>query len=85
MIELRSTKYAGHCEINKSQLCAVDTWGRCYDHKFLRFLLIFGEKIKRYVCILKKQCYYHIFAKISRSLIFKIAIFFRQIFRQKYF
>jgi hypothetical protein len=21
------------------------TWGRCYDHNFLRFLTIFGEKI----------------------------------------
>jgi hypothetical protein len=28
--------------------------GRCYDHNFLRFLTIFGEKIGVF---LKNQCY----------------------------
>jgi hypothetical protein len=32
----------------------IGSWGRCYDHNFLRFLTIFGEKIGVF---LKKQCY----------------------------
>jgi hypothetical protein len=31
-----------------------NTWGRCYDHNFLRFLAIFCEKIG---VLLKNQCY----------------------------
>jgi hypothetical protein len=34
-------------------------WGRCYDHNFLRFSTIFGEKIGVF---LKNQCYDQIFA-----------------------
>jgi hypothetical protein len=34
------------------------TWGRCYDHNFLRFLPIFGEKIGVF---LKNQYYDHNF------------------------
>jgi hypothetical protein len=33
--------------------------GRCYDHNFLRFLTIFGEKIGVF---LKNQCYDQNFA-----------------------
>jgi hypothetical protein len=32
-----------------------ETWGRCYDHNFLRFLAIFGEKNGVF---LKNQCNY---------------------------
>jgi hypothetical protein len=32
---------------------SVGTWGRYYDHNFLRFSPIFGEKIGVF---LKKQC-----------------------------
>jgi hypothetical protein len=35
------------------------TWGRCYDHNFLRFLPNFGEKIGGF---LKNQCYDQNFA-----------------------
>jgi hypothetical protein len=38
--------------------------GRCFDHNFLRFLPIFGEKIGFF---LQNQCYDQIFAKTSRS------------------
>jgi hypothetical protein len=34
-------------------------WGRCYDHNFLRFATIFGEKIGVF---LKNQCYDQYFA-----------------------
>jgi hypothetical protein len=33
-------------------------WGRCYDHNYLRFLPIFGEKIGVF---LKNHCYDPIF------------------------
>jgi hypothetical protein len=36
-----------------------ETWGRCYDHNFLRFSTIFGEKIALF---LKNQCYDENFA-----------------------
>jgi hypothetical protein len=36
------------------------TGGRCYDHNFLRFSTIFGEKIGVF---LKNQCYDHNFCK----------------------
>jgi hypothetical protein len=36
-----------------------EIWGRCYDHNFLRFLTIFGEKIGVF---LKNQCYDQNFA-----------------------
>jgi hypothetical protein len=38
------------------------TRGRCYDHNFLRFLTIFGEKIGVF---LKNQCYDQLFSKFS--------------------
>jgi hypothetical protein len=37
-----------------------ESWGRCYDHNFLRFLPIFGETIGIF---LNNQCCDHIFAK----------------------
>jgi hypothetical protein len=49
--------------------------GRCYDHNFLRFSPIFGEKI---AVFLKNQCYDQFFN--SSSLSKK-----RQNFRRKYF
>jgi hypothetical protein len=36
-------------------------WDRCYDHNFLRFLTIFGEKIGVF---LENQCYDQFFFKI---------------------
>jgi hypothetical protein len=36
--------------------------GRCYDHNFLRFSPIFGEKI---VVFLKNQCYDQFFKKVA--------------------
>jgi hypothetical protein len=38
------------------------SWGRCYDHNFLRLSTIFGEKIGVF---LQNQCYDHFFLKIS--------------------
>jgi hypothetical protein len=32
-----------YCKKNEKKLC-LHGWGRCYDHNFLRFLTIFGEK-----------------------------------------
>jgi hypothetical protein len=55
-------------------------WGRCYDHNFLRFLPIFGEKNGVF---LKNQCYDNIFAKNSSSLS-KKRRFFRRKIRRKY-
>jgi hypothetical protein len=40
------------------------TWGRCYDHNFLRFLTFFGEKIGVFL----KQCYDQNVAKFSFTL-----------------
>jgi hypothetical protein len=60
---------------------STQTWGRRYDHNFLRFLPIFGEK---FGVFLKNHCYDHIFAKTSNSLSKKRQNF-RQIFRRKYF
>jgi hypothetical protein len=37
----------------------IDSWGRCYDHNFLQFSTIFGEKIGVF---LKNQCYDQNFA-----------------------
>jgi hypothetical protein len=56
------------------------TRGLCYDHNFLRFSTLFGEK---YCVFLKNQCYDHIFAK-TRSSLSKKRQHFRQIFRRKY-
>jgi hypothetical protein len=39
-------------------------WGRCYDHNFLRFFPIFGEKIGVF---LKYQCYDQIILKFVLS------------------
>jgi hypothetical protein len=55
------------------------SWGRCYDHNFLRFLPIFGEKIGVF---LKKQCYDQFFHNLA--LLSKMPIFF-QIFSAKIF
>jgi hypothetical protein len=55
-------------------------WGRCYDHNFLRFSPIFGEKIGAF---LKNHCYDQVFRKTSFSLS-KKRQYFRQIFRRKY-
>jgi lysyl-tRNA synthetase class I len=41
------------------------SWGRCHDHKFLRFLPIFGEKIGVF---LKNQCYDQNIFKIITSV-----------------
>jgi hypothetical protein len=49
--------------------------GRCYDHDFLRFLTIFGEKIGVF---LKNQCYDQNFALFAFVLSQK-----RQFFRKK--
>jgi hypothetical protein len=54
--------------------------GRCYDHNFLRFSSIFGEKIGVF---LKNQCYDQNFAYFSFVLDQKRQ-FFRWIFRRKY-
>jgi hypothetical protein len=43
--------------LKKTQL-ASSSWGRCYDHNFLRFSPIYGDKIGEF---LKKQCYDHFF------------------------
>jgi hypothetical protein len=51
--------------------------GRCYDHNFLRFLSIFGEKIGVF---LKNQCYDQNFAYLSQK-----SQLFRWLFRRKYF
>jgi hypothetical protein len=59
----------------------LSTWGRYYDHNFLRFSTIFGEKIGVF---LKNQCYDQNFAYLSFVLSQKRQ-FFRWIFRRKYF
>jgi hypothetical protein len=41
------------------------SWGRCYNHNFLRFLSIFGEKMAFF---LKNQYNDQLFAKTSSSL-----------------
>jgi hypothetical protein len=41
-------------EIERLSQVRSPTRGRCYDHKFLRFSPIFGEKIGVF---LKNQCY----------------------------
>jgi hypothetical protein len=38
------------------------SWDRRYDHNFLRFLTIFGEKIGVFI---KNQCYDELFSKFS--------------------
>jgi hypothetical protein len=55
--------------------------GRCYDHNFLQFFPIFGEKIGGF---LKYQCYDQLFSKFCFVLSQKRQIF-RQIFWRKYF
>jgi hypothetical protein len=57
------------------------TWGRCYDHNFLRFLTIFGEKIGVFS---KIQCYDKKFAYFSLVLSQKCQ-FFRNFFSAKIF
>jgi hypothetical protein len=60
-------------------ICSIwwTTWVRCYDHNFLRFFPIFGEKIGVF---LKYQCYDKLFSKFSFVLSQKTPIF-----RRKYF
>jgi hypothetical protein len=41
------------------------TWGRCYDHNFLRFLPMFGKKLSFFS---KTNAMITIFAKTSSSL-----------------
>jgi hypothetical protein len=55
-------------------------WGRCYDHNFLRFLPIFGEKNGIF---LKYQCYDQLFSKFSFVSSQK-RHFFRKIVWRKY-
>jgi hypothetical protein len=57
------------------------TRGRRYDHNFLRFLPIFGEKIGGF---LKDQCYDQIILKFGFVLIQKRQ-FFRKNFWRNYF
>jgi hypothetical protein len=59
----KQTKNWGHLFPRKSHAINLIKYGlhrrirgRCYDHNFLRFLTIFGEKIGVF---LKNQCYYH--------------------------
>jgi hypothetical protein len=40
--------------VDPSENIGSNTRGRCYDHNFLRFSTIFGEKI---AVFLKNQCY----------------------------
>jgi hypothetical protein len=54
------------------------TRGRRYDHNFLRFLIIFDEKIGVF---LKNQCYDHLFEKISLVRV-KNANFLAKIFKK---
>jgi hypothetical protein len=56
-------------------------WPRRYDHNFMRFSSISGEKIGAF---LRNQCYDPIFATIS-SILYQKRKFCRQIFRRKYF
>jgi hypothetical protein len=60
-------------KISETVFSAMVTRGRCYDHSFLRFSTIFGEKIGVF---LKNQCYDQNFAEFSFVLIQK-----RQFFR----
>jgi hypothetical protein len=53
-------------------------WGRCYDHNFLRFLPIFGEKIGVF---LKNQCYDPILHNLDLFLA-KNANFFAKFFSE---
>jgi hypothetical protein len=46
--------------------------GRCYDHNFLRFMTIFGEKVGVF---LKNQCYDHIFLRFLTIFGEKIGVF----------
>jgi hypothetical protein len=52
------------------------TWGRCYDHNFLRFSPIFGKKIGVF---LKNQCYDQNFAYFS-FVLSQIRQFFAEFF-----
>jgi hypothetical protein len=49
-----------------------ESWGRCYDHNFLRFFPIFGQKI---AVLFKNQCYDQNFAYFSFVLKSKTPIF----------
>jgi hypothetical protein len=72
------------CQLRNKKLIknlkSVTTRGRCYDHNFLRFSPIFGEKIGVF---LKNQCYDRNLAYFSFVLSQKRQ-FFRKIFRRKY-
>jgi hypothetical protein len=61
-----------HFESEITKSISHNTWGRCYDLDFLRFLTTFGEKIGAF---LKKQCYGQNFALFAFVLIQKRKLF----------
>jgi hypothetical protein len=75
------SKWGSRVVMRQHLLLAVVSWGRCYDHNFLRFLPIFGEKIGFF---LKIQCYDKKFAQFSFVLSQKRQ-FFRRFFSAKIF
>jgi hypothetical protein len=68
------------CQVAAGVRFIESTWGRCYDHNFLRFSPIFGEKNGVF---LKKQCYEQNYAKFSFVFSQK-RHFFRRFFCRKY-
>jgi hypothetical protein len=65
-------------------ISASTTWGRCYNHQFLRFLPIFpGKKLAFFSKT--NSTYDKIFAKTTSSGSAKKTPIFRQIFCRKYF
>jgi hypothetical protein len=75
------TGFCGFCQFPVKNFVFFKTRGRCYDHNFLRFFPIFGEKISVF---LKYQCYDQLFSKFSFVLSQKrqfFAIFLPKIFK----
>jgi hypothetical protein len=58
--------------INLEYFFHIKTWGPCYDHNFLRFLSILGEKM---AFVSKTNVMIKLFAKTSSSLSKKTPIF----------
>jgi hypothetical protein len=58
-IKCSTTALARNCKLKSRK---IGSRGRCYDHNFLRFFPIFGEKIGVF---LKYQCYDQLFSKFS--------------------
>jgi hypothetical protein len=56
----------------KDWLLVTLLWGRCYDHDFLRFLTLFGEKNGVF---LRNQCYDQHFALFAFVLSQKLQFF----------